>query len=49
MATEELKSTNPIYKELIISKDGKVTAMQVVLRGNNEYNGLINQRYEKQA
>ena len=29
---------NPIYKELIISKDGKVTAMQVVLKGNNEYN-----------
>ena len=37
---------NPIYKELIISKDGKVTAMQVVLRGNNEYNGLIDKRYE---
>ena len=45
LAKEEILN-NPIYKELIISKDGKVTAMQVVLRGNNEYNGLINQRYE---
>ena len=36
---------NPIYKELIISKDGSVTAMQIVLKGNNEYNELINQRY----
>ncbi len=45
LAKEEILN-NPIYKELIISKDGKVTAMQVVLRGNNEYNELINQRYE---
>ena len=45
LAKEEILN-NQIYKELIISKDGKVTAMQVVLRGNNEYNGLINQRYE---
>ncbi len=37
---------NPIYKELIISKDGMTTAMQVVLRGNNEYDALIKQRYE---
>jgi len=36
---------NPIYKELIISKDGKTTAMQVVLRGNDEYDRLIKQRY----
>ena len=36
---------NPIYKELIISKDGKTTAMQVVLRGNDEYDQLIKQRY----
>ncbi len=37
---------NPIYKELIISNDGKTTAMQVVLKGNKEYNQLINSRYE---
>ena len=32
LAKEEILN-NPIYKELIISKDGKVTAMQVVLKG----------------
>ena len=37
---------NPIYKELIISKDGKLTAMQVVLRGNDEYDKLISERYD---
>ena len=45
LAREEIIN-NPIYKELIISKDGKVTAMQVVLRGNNEYDELISERYE---
>mgnify|MGYP006249647851 FL=1 len=44
LAKEEIIN-NPIYKELIISKDGKVTAMQVVLKGNNEYNNLITKRY----
>ena len=34
-----------VFKELIISNDGKVTAMQVVLRGNDEYDELISQRY----
>ena len=37
---------NPIYKDLIISSDGSITAMQVVLRGNDEYDLLINKRYE---
>ena len=45
LAREEIIN-NPIYKELIISKDGKVTAMQVVLRGNDEYDELISERYE---
>ena len=45
LAKEEIIN-NPIYKELIISGDGKVTAMQVVLKGNKEYNQLINLRYE---
>ena len=45
LAKEEIIK-NPIYKELIISNDGKVTAMQVVLKGNSEYNQLINSRYE---
>ena len=37
---------NPIYSDLIISKDGSTTAMQIVLRGNNEYDALISGRYE---
>jgi len=45
LAKEEIIN-NPIYKELIISSDGRVTAMQVVLKGNDEYNKLINLRYE---
>jgi len=37
---------NPIYRDLIISKDGSTTAMQIVLRGNNEYDSLITDRYQ---
>ena len=36
---------NPIYRDLIISKDGSTTAMQIVLRGNDEYDSLITDRY----
>tara|TARA_X000000950_G_scaffold54660_1_gene65346 strand:+ start:958 stop:3429 length:2472 start_codon:yes stop_codon:yes gene_type:complete len=36
---------NPIYRDLIISKDGSTTAMQIVLRGNEEYDTLITNRY----
>ena len=39
-------TNNPIYKELIIGKEGALTAMQIVLKGNDEYDDLINQRYE---
>tara|TARA_B100000963_G_scaffold53675_1_gene41737 strand:+ start:2332 stop:4854 length:2523 start_codon:yes stop_codon:yes gene_type:complete len=45
LARDEIINS-PIYRELIISNDGKVTAMQVVLKGNDEYNQLINLRYE---
>ena len=45
LAKDEIVN-NPIYKELIISKDGKTTAMQVVLKGNNEYDELIKERYD---
>ena len=37
---------NPIYRDLIISKDGSTTAMQIVLKGNNEYDALISDRYK---
>ena len=36
---------NPIYRDLIISEDGSTTAMQIVLRGNDEYDLLITDRY----
>ena len=36
---------NPIYRDLIISRDGSTTAMQIVLRGNDEYDLLITDRY----
>ena len=45
LARDEIINS-PIYRELIISNDGKVTAMQDVLKGNDEYNQLINLRYE---
>jgi len=44
-AKEEI-ITNPIYQDLIISKDGSTTAMQIVLRGNDEYDSLITDRYQ---
>ena len=45
LAKEEIIN-NPIYKELIISSDGSITAMQIVLKANEEYNSLISERYE---
>ena len=44
LAKEEIIN-NPIYRDLIISKDGSTTAMQVVLKGNDEYDLLIDERY----
>ena len=37
---------NPIYKNLLISESGTITAMQIVLKGNNDYNEKINRRYQ---
>ena len=37
--------SNPIYRDLIINKDGSTTAMQIVLRGSDEYDSLIENRY----
>ncbi len=45
LAKEEILD-NPIYSELIISPDGKTTALQIVLEENLEYRPLINKRYE---
>ena len=45
LAKEEILD-NPIYSELIISPDGKTTALQIVLEENLDYRPLINKRYE---
>ena len=37
---------NPIYQELIVSKDGSTTAFQILLDKNEIYEGLIQQRYD---
>ena len=44
-AEQEILS-NPIYQELIISKDGTSTAFQILLDKNEEYENLIQQRYD---
>ena len=44
-AKQEILS-NPIYKELIISKDGSTTAFQILLDKNESYESLIQQRYD---
>ena len=38
-------STNPVYKNLLISEDLKTTAFQLTLKRNFEYERLINNRY----
>ena len=45
LAKEEIIN-NPIYKDLIISRDGSITAMQVSLKANDEYNSLMSERYD---
>ena len=37
---------NPIYQSLIISKDGNTTAIQINIKTNENYNNLIERRYE---
>ena len=44
-AKQEILS-NPIYRELIISKDGSTTAFQILLDANEHYENLIQQRYD---
>lgn len=45
LAKEEFLE-NPIYKDLIISSDGKTTALQLVIEENIQKNILINKRYQ---
>ena len=44
-AKQEILS-NPIYQELIISKDASTTAFQILLDKNENYESLIQQRYD---
>ena len=44
-AKQEILS-NPIYQELIVSKDGSTTAFQILLDKNESYESLIQQRYD---
>ena len=44
-AKQEILS-NPIYQELIVSKDGSTTAFQILLDKNESYEILIQQRYD---
>ena len=44
-AKQEILS-NPIYRELIISKDGSTSAFQILLDKNEYYEDLIQQRYD---
>jgi len=44
-AKQEILS-NPIYQELIVSKDGSTTAFQILLDKNESYETLIQQRYD---
>ena len=44
-AKQEILS-NPIYQELIVSKDGSTTAFQILLDENENYENLIQQRYD---
>ena len=44
-AKQEILS-NPIYQELIVSRDGSTTAFQILLDKNESYESLIQQRYD---
>ena len=44
-AKQEILS-NPIYQELIVSKDGSTTAFQILLDNNKSYESLIQRRYD---
>ena len=47
-AYKEFK-TNPLYRELLVSKDGTTTALQALFKRNIEYDDLLNRRLELQT
>ncbi len=48
VAYNEFKS-NPLYKELLVSKDGAITALQAFFKRDAEYEALLNQRQQLQS
>ncbi len=48
VAYKEFKS-NPLYKELIVSKDGATTALQALFKRDAEYDALLNRRQQLQT
>ncbi|GJM05309.1 MAG: membrane protein [marine bacterium B5-7] len=48
VAYKEFKS-NPLYKELIVSKDGATTALQALFKRDPEYDSLLNRRQQLQS
>ncbi len=47
LAYKEFKS-NPLYQELIVSKDGAITALQAFFKRDTEYENLLNLRQQLQ-
>lgn len=48
VAYKEFKS-NPLYKELIVSKDGATTALQALFKRDAEFDALLNRRQQLQS
>ena len=48
LAYSEFKS-NPLYRNLIISEDGKITALQALFKRDTEYENLLNRRQQLQS
>ncbi len=48
VAYKEFKS-NPLYKELIVSKDGATTALQALFKRDPGYDALLNRRQQLQS
>ena len=48
LAYSEFKS-NPLYRNLIVSEDGKITALQALFKRDTEYENLLNRRQQLQS
>ena len=41
--------SNPLYRELLVSTDGKITALQALFKRDAEYDALLNRRQQLQS